>query len=83
MASAIVDMQTATGKVAATSACTVTARLARTLWSFDTAVRHKLLLLCIISLYGSWTADSEGTNLSRPYVLPHHGAQRLGCGAEL
>jgi hypothetical protein len=26
---------------------------------FDTAVRHKLTLLCVISLNGGWTADPE------------------------
>src|SRR5262249_61238590 len=26
----------------------------------DTAVRHKLPLLCVISLNGGWTADPEG-----------------------
>jgi hypothetical protein len=57
---------------------------ARTLWSFDSAVRHKLLLLCIISFYGCWTRIQRAPTrpLSFPYVLPNHGAQRLGCYGE-
>jgi thiamine pyrophosphate-dependent acetolactate synthase large subunit-like protein len=31
----------------------------------DTAVRHKLPLLCVISLNGGWTADLEGNKLGR------------------
>src|SRR5258707_4123965 len=47
----------------------------------DTAVRHKLPLLCVISLNGGWTADPEGTKPGRylgdtPYDIM---AQGLGC----
>jgi len=31
----------------------------------DTAVRHKLPLLCVVSLNGGWTADPEGTEPGR------------------
>ena len=50
----------------------------------DTAVRHKLPLLCVISLNGGWTADPEGNKPGRylgytRYDIMAHG---LGCHGE-
>ncbi len=50
----------------------------------DTAVRHKLPLLCIVSLNGGWTADPErdkpGRNLG--YTRYDKMAEGLGCYGE-
>jgi TPP-dependent 2-oxoacid decarboxylase len=50
---------------------------------FDTAVRHKLPLLCVISLNGGWTADPEH-NKPRDlgYTRYDKMAEALGCYAE-
>ena len=50
----------------------------------DTAVRHKLPLLCIISLNGGWTADPEGNKPGRylGYTRYDKMAEALGCYAE-
>src|SRR5260370_42441635 len=49
----------------------------------DTAVRHKLPLLCIISLNGGWTADPEHNKPGRdlgypPYDIMAHGLRPYG-----
>jgi thiamine pyrophosphate-dependent acetolactate synthase large subunit-like protein len=36
----------------------------------DTAVRHKLPLLCVISLNGGWTADPERNKPDRNPATP-------------
>jgi thiamine pyrophosphate-dependent acetolactate synthase large subunit-like protein len=50
----------------------------------DTAVRHKLPLLCVISLNGGWTADPEGNKPGRYLGYTRYGkmAEALGCYAE-
>jgi thiamine pyrophosphate-dependent acetolactate synthase large subunit-like protein len=50
----------------------------------DTAVRHKLPLLCVISLNGGWTADPEGNKPGRylGYTRYDKMAEALGCYAE-
>jgi hypothetical protein len=50
----------------------------------DTAVRHKLPLLCIISLNGGWTADPERNKPGRDlgYTRYDKMAEALGCYAE-
>ena len=50
----------------------------------DTAVRHKLPLLCIISLNGGWTADPNHTKPGRDlgYTRYDKMAEALGCYAE-
>jgi thiamine pyrophosphate-dependent acetolactate synthase large subunit-like protein len=50
----------------------------------DTAVRHKLPLLCIVSLNGGWTADPDGTKPGRylGYTRYDIMAQGLGCYGE-
>jgi thiamine pyrophosphate-dependent acetolactate synthase large subunit-like protein len=50
----------------------------------DTAVRHKLPLMCIISLNGGWTADPEGDKPGRylGYTRYDIMAQGLGCHGE-
>jgi thiamine pyrophosphate-dependent acetolactate synthase large subunit-like protein len=50
----------------------------------DTAVRHKLPLLCIVSLNGGWTADPEGNKPGRylGYTRYDIMAQGLGCHGE-
>jgi thiamine pyrophosphate-dependent acetolactate synthase large subunit-like protein len=50
----------------------------------DTAVRHKLPLLCIISLNGGWTADPEHDKPGRDlgYTRYDKMAEALGCYAE-
>ena len=49
-----------------------------------TAVRHKLPLLCIISLNGGWTADPEGNKPGRDLGYTRYDimAQGLGCYGE-
>src|SRR5947207_606083 len=50
----------------------------------DTAVPHKLLLLCIVSLNGGWTADPEGDKPGRDFGYTRYDimAQGLGCWGE-
>jgi len=50
----------------------------------DTAVRHKLPLMCIVSLNGGWTADPEGNKPGRylGYTRYDIMAQGLGCHGE-
>jgi thiamine pyrophosphate-dependent acetolactate synthase large subunit-like protein len=50
----------------------------------DTAVRHKLPLLCIVSLNGGWTADPERNKPGRDlgYTRYDKMAEALGCFAE-
>jgi thiamine pyrophosphate-dependent acetolactate synthase large subunit-like protein len=50
----------------------------------DTAVRHKLTLLCVISLNGGWTADPERNKPGRDlgYTRYDKMAEALGCYAE-
>ena len=50
----------------------------------DTTVRHKLPLLCVISLNGGWTADPEHNKPGRDlgYTRYDKMAEALGCYAE-
>jgi thiamine pyrophosphate-dependent acetolactate synthase large subunit-like protein len=50
----------------------------------DTAVRHKLPLLCVISRNGGWTADPEHNKPGRDlgYTRYDKMAEALGCYAE-
>ena len=50
----------------------------------DTAVRHNLPLLCVISLNGGWTADPQGTKPGRylGYTRYDKMAEALGCWGE-
>ena len=50
----------------------------------DTAVRHKLPLLCVISLNGGWTADPDHSKPGRDlgYTRYDKMAEALGCYAE-
>jgi thiamine pyrophosphate-dependent acetolactate synthase large subunit-like protein len=50
----------------------------------DTAVRHNLPLLCVISLNGGWTADPEHDKPGRDlgYTRYDKMAEALGCYAE-
>jgi thiamine pyrophosphate-dependent acetolactate synthase large subunit-like protein len=50
----------------------------------DTAVRHKLPLLCVISLNGGWTADPERNKPGRDlgYTRYDKTAEALACYAE-
>jgi thiamine pyrophosphate-dependent acetolactate synthase large subunit-like protein len=50
----------------------------------DTAVRHNLPLLCVISLNGGWTADPQGTKPGRylGYTRYDKMAEALGCHGE-
>jgi thiamine pyrophosphate-dependent acetolactate synthase large subunit-like protein len=50
----------------------------------DTAVRHNLPLLCVISLNGGWTADPEHNKPGRDlgYTRYDKMAEALGCYAE-
>jgi thiamine pyrophosphate-dependent acetolactate synthase large subunit-like protein len=50
----------------------------------DTAVRHKLPLLCVISLNGGWTADPDHDKPGRDlgYTRYDKMAEALGCYAE-
>jgi thiamine pyrophosphate-dependent acetolactate synthase large subunit-like protein len=50
----------------------------------DTAVRHKLPLLCVISLNGGWTADPDGNKPGRNlgYTRFDKMAEALGCYGE-
>jgi hypothetical protein len=51
---------------------------------FGTAVRHKLPLLCVISLNGGWTADPEGNEPGRYLGCTRYDqmAEALGRYAE-
>jgi thiamine pyrophosphate-dependent acetolactate synthase large subunit-like protein len=50
----------------------------------DTAVRHRLPLLCVVSLNGGWTADPERNKPGRDlgYTRYDKMAEALGCYAE-
>jgi thiamine pyrophosphate-dependent acetolactate synthase large subunit-like protein len=50
----------------------------------DTAVRHRLDVVCVISLNGGWTADPQGTKPGRDlgYTRYDRMAEALGCHAE-
>jgi thiamine pyrophosphate-dependent acetolactate synthase large subunit-like protein len=50
----------------------------------DTAERHKLPLLCVISLNGGWTADPERNKPGRDLGYTRYDimAQGLGCYGE-
>ena len=50
----------------------------------DTAVRHGINVLCVISLNGGWTADPDGTKPGRDlgYTRYDQLAEALGCYAE-
>ena len=50
----------------------------------DTAARHKLPLLCVVSLNGGWTADPERNKPGRDlgYTRYDKMAETLGCYAE-
>jgi thiamine pyrophosphate-dependent acetolactate synthase large subunit-like protein len=50
----------------------------------DTAVRHKIPILCVISLNGGWTADPDGTKPGRNlgYTRYDKMAEALGCYSE-
>ena len=50
----------------------------------DTAVRHKIPVLVVISLNGGWTADPDGSKPGRDlgYTEFHKMAEALGCYAE-
>jgi thiamine pyrophosphate-dependent acetolactate synthase large subunit-like protein len=47
----------------------------------DTAVRHKLPLLCIISLNGGWTADPERNKPGRDLGYTRYDIMAQGLGA--
>src|SRR5258708_27413738 len=47
----------------------------------DTAVRHKLPLLCIISLNGGWTADPERDKPGRDLGYTRYDIMAQGLGA--
>ena len=51
---------------------------------FDTAVRHKINVVCVISLNGGWTADPQGTKPGRDlgYTRYDKMVEALGCHAE-
>jgi acetolactate synthase-1/2/3 large subunit len=50
----------------------------------DTAIRHKIPVLVVISLNGGWTADPEGNKPGRDlgYTRFDRMAQALGCHGE-
>jgi thiamine pyrophosphate-dependent acetolactate synthase large subunit-like protein len=50
----------------------------------DTAVRHKIPVVCVVSLNGGWTADPDGTKPGRQlgYTRYDKMAEALGCHAE-
>ena len=50
----------------------------------DTAVRHKIPVLVVISLNGGWTADPDGTKPGRDlgYTRYDRIAEALGCHGE-
>ena len=47
----------------------------------DTAVRHKLPLLCVISLNGGWTADPERNKPGRDLGYTRYDKMAQGLGA--
>ena len=47
----------------------------------DTAVRHKLPLLCVISLNGGWTADPERNKPGRDLGYTRYDIMAQGLGA--
>ena len=50
----------------------------------DTAVRHNIPVVCVVSLNGGWTADPNGTKPGRNlgYTRYDKMAEGLGCYAE-
>jgi acetolactate synthase-1/2/3 large subunit len=50
----------------------------------DTAIRHKLPILVVISLNGGWTADPDGKKVGRHLGYTHYErmAEALGCHGE-
>jgi thiamine pyrophosphate-dependent acetolactate synthase large subunit-like protein len=50
----------------------------------DTAVRHRINVVCVISLNGGWTADPQGIKPGRDlgYTRYDRMAEALGCHAE-
>src|SRR5439155_9434474 len=50
----------------------------------DTAVRHNIPVVCVVSLNGGWTADPNGTKPGRNlgYTRYDKMAEGLGCHAE-
>lgn len=50
----------------------------------DTAVRHKINVVCVVSLNGGWTADPEGIKPGRDlgYTRYDKMAEALGCHGE-
>ena len=50
----------------------------------DTAVRHRIDVVCVISLNGGWTADPQGTKPGRDlgYTRYDRMAEALGCHGE-
>jgi thiamine pyrophosphate-dependent acetolactate synthase large subunit-like protein len=50
----------------------------------DTAVRHRINVVCVISLNGGWTADPQGIKPGRDlgYTRYDRMAQALGCHGE-
>ena len=50
----------------------------------DTAVRHKIPILIVVSLNGGWTADPDGVKAGRNlgYTEYHKIAEALGCYSE-
>ena len=83
---AIVGARIAGGKIGATQVICLhgDGSFGQNAMELDTAVRHKLPLLCIISLNGGWTADPEGNKPGRYLGYTRYGkmAEALGCYAE-
>jgi acetolactate synthase-1/2/3 large subunit len=50
----------------------------------DTAARHKINVVCVVSLNGGWTADPSGTKPGRDlgYTRYDKMAEALGCHGE-
>jgi acetolactate synthase-1/2/3 large subunit len=50
----------------------------------DTAARHKINVVCVVSLNGGWTADPDGTKPGRAlgYTRYDRMAEGLGCHGE-
>jgi thiamine pyrophosphate-dependent acetolactate synthase large subunit-like protein len=50
----------------------------------DTAVRHRINVVCVISLNGGWTADPQGVKPGRDlgYTRYDRMAEALGCHGE-
>jgi thiamine pyrophosphate-dependent acetolactate synthase large subunit-like protein len=83
---AIVGARTASGKAGATQVTCLhgDGSFGQNAMELDTAVRHKLPLLCVISLNGGWTADPERNKPGRDlgYTRYDKMAEALGCYAE-